>query len=98
MGKSLHWALVAIRSVLQFLLVAWGTLAIYFSNLPWAWMRLMLARAFAGALLCVVACSGAVSRLPIARRIGSSARRWSSIAGANCDRLAMQAIIRGDQR
>src|SRR5262245_56802366 len=45
--KSLHLAWVAVRSVLQFLLVAWGTLAIYFSNLPWAWARLVLAVAFA---------------------------------------------------
>ncbi|HEU0274822.1 MAG TPA: hypothetical protein VFQ83_09880, partial [Candidatus Udaeobacter sp.] len=28
------------------LLLAWATLAIYYSNLPWAWLRLSLAVAF----------------------------------------------------
>ena len=31
----------------QFLLAGWATLAIYYSNLPWAWLRLVLAVAFA---------------------------------------------------
>jgi hypothetical protein len=34
--------------VIQFLLIAWATLAIFYSNLPWPWMRLALAVAFAG--------------------------------------------------
>jgi hypothetical protein len=45
--KLVRGAWVAIRSVLQFLVIAWGTLAIYYSNLPWYWMRLALAVAFA---------------------------------------------------
>ncbi len=45
--KVLRGGWVAIRSVLQFLLIAWGTLAIYYSNLPWPWVRLVLAIAFA---------------------------------------------------
>ena len=32
----------------QFLLITWGTLAIYYSNLPWSWARIALAVAFAG--------------------------------------------------
>ena len=28
------------------MLIAWFTLAIYYSNLPWAWLRLALAVAF----------------------------------------------------
>ncbi len=32
----------------QFLLIAWASLAVYFSNLPWSWMRLGLALALAG--------------------------------------------------
>jgi hypothetical protein len=32
----------------RLLLVTWATLAIFFSNLPWAWSRLALAVAFAG--------------------------------------------------
>src|SRR5262245_64275654 len=31
----------------QFVLALWATLAIYYSNLPWAWARLVLALAFA---------------------------------------------------
>src|SRR4029453_731182 len=36
----------ALRNVIQFLLIAWASLAIYYSNLPWAWTRLALAGAF----------------------------------------------------
>ena len=31
----------------RFLLVSWASLAIYYSNLPWAWLRVVLALAFA---------------------------------------------------
>jgi hypothetical protein len=37
-----------VRSVAQVLLIAWALLAIYYSNLPWAWARLALAAAFGG--------------------------------------------------
>jgi hypothetical protein len=43
----LRWAWIVVRSALLFLLIAWGMLAIYFSNLPWAWARLGLAITFA---------------------------------------------------
>lgn len=39
--RAASWALIL------FLLVAWATLAIYFSNLPWPWLRLATATAFA---------------------------------------------------
>jgi len=39
--------LAAVRALFLFLLVAWATLAIYFSNLPSAWMRIAVAIAFA---------------------------------------------------
>lgn len=39
------WAVL--RAFVLLLLVAWGTLGIYFSNLPWPWLRLTLAVAFA---------------------------------------------------
>lgn len=39
---------MALRRGFQFLLIAWATLAIYYSNLPWAWARLAMAAAFAG--------------------------------------------------
>ena len=41
------WLTRAIWILCQVLLVAWGTLAIYFSNLPWAEARLALAVCFA---------------------------------------------------
>lgn len=37
---------IAVRSILWGLVIAWGALAIYFSNLPWLWMRLALDVAF----------------------------------------------------
>jgi hypothetical protein len=37
-----------VKFIVWFLLVAWGTLAIYYSNLPWYALRLALAVAFAG--------------------------------------------------
>ena len=39
--------LAAVRALFLFLLVAWATFAIYFSNLPAAWMRIAVAIAFA---------------------------------------------------
>src|SRR5438270_348619 len=43
----LRWSRVGIRVILQFLLIGWAALAIYYSNLPWRWMRIDLAVAFA---------------------------------------------------
>jgi hypothetical protein len=43
---ALRWLFVALAFLLRVLLVAWATLAIYYSNLPWAWPRLVLAVAF----------------------------------------------------
>jgi len=45
--KLLRWIGVGLKRTGQFLLIAWGTLAIYYSNLPWAWARIVLAVAFA---------------------------------------------------
>lgn len=56
MGKDLHrgllsrclgWLTKGIWLICQILLVAWATLAIYYSNLPWPDLRLGLAVAFA---------------------------------------------------
>src|SRR5262245_29533850 len=44
---SLRWVLALFRFLLLSLLVAWTVLAVYFSNLPWAWLRLVLAVAIA---------------------------------------------------
>jgi hypothetical protein len=39
---------MALRRAAQFLLISWAALALYYSNLPWAWARVALAVAFAG--------------------------------------------------
>ena len=46
MSKLLRWLLATIRTLCLILLLAWGTLAIYYSNLPWGWARLGLAAVF----------------------------------------------------
>src|SRR5690349_10205780 len=43
-----RWCWTGLRRAAQFLLIAWAALAIYYSNLPWAWTRAALAVAFAG--------------------------------------------------
>jgi hypothetical protein len=45
--RPLRWCRKCIQAVGQFLIIAWATLAIYYSNLPWTWMRAGLAAAFA---------------------------------------------------
>lgn len=47
MKSLLRWLAAGLRFLFRALLVAWATLAIYFSNLPWAELRLGLAVAFA---------------------------------------------------
>src|SRR5262245_57588077 len=42
-----RWCRIALLRVAQFLLIAWGALAIYYSNLPWARTRVALAASFA---------------------------------------------------
>ena len=45
--KPLGWLLNVVGFLIQFLVLTWATLAIYYSNLPWAWLRLAGAIAFA---------------------------------------------------
>jgi hypothetical protein len=45
--KPLGWLLTGLGFLCRVLLLGWGTLALYYSNLPWAWLRLALALAFA---------------------------------------------------
>ena len=47
LSRSLGWLIRGIWVVCQIVLITWGTLAIYYSNLPWAALRLTLAAAFA---------------------------------------------------
>jgi hypothetical protein len=47
LSRSLGWLIRGIWSLCRAVLIAWATLAIYYSNLPWAGLRLGLAVAFA---------------------------------------------------
>ena len=47
LSRSVGWLITGLSSLFRILLIAWGTLAIYYSNLPWASLRLALASAFA---------------------------------------------------
>ena len=46
--RSLRWLIAGVWFLVQLLLIAWATLAIYYSNLPWPELRPVLAVAFAG--------------------------------------------------
>jgi hypothetical protein len=45
-SKPFIWLIAVIGFLCRVLLLAWATLAIYYSNLPWGWLRLSLAVAF----------------------------------------------------
>jgi Domain of unknown function (DUF4105) len=47
LSRSLGWLIAGLWFLCRALLIAWATLAIYYSNLPWAGARLGLALAFA---------------------------------------------------
>jgi hypothetical protein len=47
LSKTLGWLIAGIWRLCQALLIAWAVLAIYYSNLPWATLRLGFAAAFA---------------------------------------------------
>jgi hypothetical protein len=47
LSRFIGWLIGGIWLVCEIVLIAWGTLAIYYSNLPWAELRLALAAAFA---------------------------------------------------
>jgi hypothetical protein len=47
LSRPLGWLIAIIVSLCWAIPIAWATLAIYYSNLPWAGMRLALAAAFA---------------------------------------------------
>jgi hypothetical protein len=46
-SRFIRWPIAAIVSLIQLVLVTWACLAIYYSNLPWAGLRPVLAVAFA---------------------------------------------------
>ena len=47
LSRPLGWLITIIVSLCWAIPIAWATLAVYYSNLPWAGMRLALAAAFA---------------------------------------------------
>ena len=47
LARSAGWLIIGSWFLCQGVLIAWATLAIYYSNLPWPWLRLVLAGAFA---------------------------------------------------
>jgi hypothetical protein len=47
LAKSLSLLFAGLRVIVQVMLVAWAMLAIYYSNLPWPWLRVVLAGTFA---------------------------------------------------
>ena len=47
LSRSVVWLITGVWSLVRVLLITWGTLAIYYSNLPWPSLRLALAGAFA---------------------------------------------------
>jgi len=47
LSRALCWLAAGLWFLCRALLIAWATLAVYFSNLPWAGLRLALAIAFA---------------------------------------------------
>src|SRR6476469_4776580 len=46
-SRSLSWLIIGIWSLFRIVVIGWGTLAIYYSNLPSAGLRLGLAGVFA---------------------------------------------------
>jgi hypothetical protein len=46
-ARSLGWLITGLWLLCRVLAFAWATLAIYYSNLPWSWLRLAFAAAFA---------------------------------------------------
>ena len=54
LSRSFSWSIAVIWFLCRAALVTWATLAIYYSNLPWAGMRLVLAAAFAAFTTCAL--------------------------------------------
>ena len=46
LSGSLYWLVTGLGVLIRAGFLTWGTLAIYWSNLPWSWLRLLLALAF----------------------------------------------------
>src|SRR5262245_26061324 len=77
-----RWVLAVLGFVFRLLLVTWATLVIYFSNLPWAWLRLVLAVAFAAFSIWALWLT-CTSRLPERISADNNARESPSTAPTN---------------
>ena len=44
--RLLRWFVAALGALFRAALLGWATLAIYYSNVPWPWLRLVMALAF----------------------------------------------------
>ena len=64
LAKSLFSLFAGLRVLVQVMIVTWATLAIYYSNLPWPWLRYVLAAVFAAFTIFAFFLSG---------------RRWTSL-------------------
>jgi hypothetical protein len=64
LAGSVGWLIAGIWLVCRAALIAWATLAIYYSNLPWPWLRYVLAGVFAAFTIFAFFLSG---------------RRWTSL-------------------
>ena len=45
--RSVTWLVTGLWSLCRVIFITWATFAVYYSNLPWSWLRLVLAGAFA---------------------------------------------------
>ena len=45
--RSVAWLVTGLWSLCRVFFITWATFAVYYSNLPWSWLRLVLAGAFA---------------------------------------------------
>jgi hypothetical protein len=46
LSRQLYWLVTSLGVLIRAGFLTWVTLAIYWSNLPWGWLRLLLALAF----------------------------------------------------
>ena len=103
MAAAIRWCRVGLRCVAQCVLIAWAALAIYFSNLPWAWARVALAVAFAAlAVWALWVTRGRVMRWAFAAALALVAVWWFCIPPSH-DRpwrrevaVLPRAIVDGD--
>lgn len=104
MGRAAFgWFIAGIWLLFRILLVVWATLAIYYSNLPWAGLRLGLAVTFAAVAMWVLWLSGLRHRLLVFLGIFAGVAGWWVTIAPSHDRpwrpevaVMPRAFIDGD--